>query len=72
MIILMFRMMANGAIILDPAPKREPVGKYIFFRARTATKTNIWGAGSTIVYKKRVPGALCSGPSGDKIRMMPG
>ena len=32
MIILMVRMMANGAIILDPPSKREPDGRYFFPR----------------------------------------
>ena len=38
MIILMTRMIANGAIILDPPPRNEPPVKYIFFGIGSTTK----------------------------------
>ena len=43
MIILMTRMIADGAIILDPPPRNEPPVKYVFFR--TGSTTNIFPGG---------------------------
>ena len=37
MIILMVRMMAIGAIILEPPPKKEPDGEYFSFAADGAS-----------------------------------
>ena len=41
----MTRMIANGAIILDPPPGSEPPTKYFVFLNRVNNKNISWGEG---------------------------